>query len=122
VDNLAARGTCGIVGASPIGTEVTLDLMFMMASGRKFRGIVEGDATPQVFIPILIDFYTQGRFPFDMLVTFYPFERINDAIHDSETGKVVKPILRMTATGAGAASQKSGKKLSARDRGQVSRK
>jgi len=115
VDSLAPRGTCGIVGASPIGTEVTLDLMFMMASGRKFRGIVEGDATPQVFIPILIDLYTQGRFPFDMLVTFYPFERINDAIHDSETGKVVKPILRMAATGAGAASQESGKKLSARD-------
>jgi len=116
VDSLAPRGTCGIVGASPLGTEVTLDLMFMMASGRKFRGIVEGDATPQVFIPILIDLYTQGRFPFDKLVTFYPLERINDAIHDSETGKVVKPILRMAATGAGAASQKSGKKkkLSAR--------
>ncbi len=122
VDSLAPRGTCGIVGASPIGTEATLDLMFMMASGRKFRGIVEGDATPQVFIPILIDLYTQGRFPLDMLVTFYPFERINDAIHDSETGKVVKPILRMTATGAGAASQESGKKLSARDSGRVSRK
>jgi aryl-alcohol dehydrogenase len=116
VDSLAPRGTCGIVGASPLGTEVTLDLMFMMASGRKFRGIVEGDATPQVFIPILIDLYTQGRFPFDKLMTFYPLERINDAIHDSETGKVVKPILRMAATGAGAASQKSGKKkkLSAR--------
>ena len=95
VDSLAPRGTCGIVGASPLGTEVTLDLMFMMASGRKFRGIVEGDATPQVFIPILIDLYKQGRFPFDKLITFYPFERINDAVHDSETGKVVKPVLLM---------------------------
>jgi len=28
-------------------------------------------------------------------VTFYPFERINDAIRDSEAGRVVKPILRM---------------------------
>jgi aryl-alcohol dehydrogenase len=117
VDSLAPRGTCGIVGASPLGTEVTLDLMFMMTAGRKFRGIVEGDATPQVFIPVLIDLYTQGRFPFDKLVTFYPLERINDAIHDSETGKVIKPIVRMTTTGAGATPRKSGKKLSARASG-----
>ncbi len=97
VDALAPRGTCGIVGASPLGTEVTLDLIHMMASGRKLRGIVEGDATPQVFIPILIDLHMQGRFPFDKLVKFYPFSEINAAIHDSETGKVVKPILRIGA-------------------------
>ena len=95
VDSLALRGECGTVGAAPLGTEVTLDLMGLMTAGRKFRGIVEGDATPQVFIPVLIELFMQGRFPFDKLVTFYPFDRINDALHDSETGKVVKPILRM---------------------------
>jgi aryl-alcohol dehydrogenase len=95
MDSLAMRGECGTVGAAPLGTEVTLDLMGLMTAGRKFRGIVEGDATPQAFIPVLIDLYMQGRFPFDKLVTFYPFAKINDAIHDSETGKVVKPIVRM---------------------------
>ncbi len=95
VDSLAPRGECGIVGAAPLGVEVTLDLMGVMTAGRKFRGIVEGDATPQVFIPVLLDLYLQGRFPFDRLVTFYPFDSINDAVRDSETGKVVKPVLCM---------------------------
>jgi aryl-alcohol dehydrogenase len=95
VDSLALRGECGIVGAAPLGTEVMLDLVEVMTGGRKFRGIVEGDATPQVFIPVLIDLYMHGRFPFDRLITFYPFDRINDAVGDSETGKVVKPVLRM---------------------------
>jgi aryl-alcohol dehydrogenase len=95
VDSLALRGECGVVGAAPLGTEVTLDLMGLMTAGRKIRGIVEGNATPQVFIPVLIELFVQGRFAFDKLVTFYPFEKINDAIHDSETGKVVKPVLRM---------------------------
>jgi aryl-alcohol dehydrogenase len=95
VDSLALRGECGVVGAAPLGTEVTLDLMGLMTAGRKIRGIVEGDATPQVFIPVLIELFMQGRFAFDKLVKFYPFEKINDAIHDSETGRVVKPILRM---------------------------
>lgn len=95
VDCLAPRGTCGIVGASDLGTEMTLDVLHVMTAGRKIRGIVEGDSTPELFIPSLIELYRQGRFPFDKLVTFYPFDRINDAIHDSETGKVVKPVIRM---------------------------
>lgn len=95
VDCLAPRGTCGLVGASPVGTEVSLDVLGIMTAGRAVRGIVEGDATPASFIPALIELHRQGRFPFDRLVTFYPFERINDAIHHSETSRVVKPILRM---------------------------
>jgi len=42
-------------------------------------GIIEGNSVPDVFIPQLIDLYLRGRFPFDKLVKFYPFERINGA-------------------------------------------
>ncbi|MFY9314927.1 MAG: NAD(P)-dependent alcohol dehydrogenase [Burkholderiales bacterium] len=96
VESLAPRGTCGICGASAGGTEMTLDVLHIMTAGRKVRGIVEGDSAPDLFIPALIDLHLQGRFPFDKLVTLYPFEKINDAIHDSEAGKVVKPIVRMS--------------------------
>ncbi len=95
VECLAPRGTCGIVGASPGGTEMTLDVLHVMTAGRSIRGIVEGDAVPQTFIATLIDLYRQGRFPFERLVTFYPFERIEDAVRDSEAGTVVKAIVRM---------------------------
>lgn len=94
IDVLAPRGTCGFVGASPAGTELTVDIMHLMTAGRSLRGIVEGDSNPDVFIPRMIELYRQGGFPFDRLITFYPFERINDAIHDSETGAVVKPVVR----------------------------
>jgi len=95
VESLAPRGTCGIVGASVPGSEVTLDVMHLMTAGRSLRGIVEGESAPSVFIPALIELYRQGRFPFDKLVTFYPFAEINDAIEDSEAGKVVKAVVRM---------------------------
>jgi aryl-alcohol dehydrogenase len=94
IDCLAPRGTCGIVGASNVGTEVTFDELHIMAGGRSIRGIVEGDSHYNVFIPALIDLFAQGRFPFDKLITFYPFERINDAIRDSEKGTAIKPVLR----------------------------
>jgi aryl-alcohol dehydrogenase len=89
---LAPRGACGFV-ATPPGP-LPVDMMHLMAGGRKLIGIIEGDSTPDVFIPILIDLYLQGRFPFDKLVKFYPFDRINDAIHDSNAGRTIKPIVR----------------------------
>ena len=95
VECLAPRGTCGVLGASAMGTEITLDEVHFMSGGRRLMGIVEGESTPDVFIPVLIDLHRQGRFPFDKLVTFYPFEKINDAIHDSESGATIKPIVRM---------------------------
>jgi aryl-alcohol dehydrogenase len=95
VESLAQHGTCGIVGAAPGGSEMTLDVLHLMTGGRTLRGIVEGESTPTLFIPALIELYKQGRFPFDKLVTYYPFEKISEAVHDSETGKVIKAVVRM---------------------------
>jgi aryl-alcohol dehydrogenase len=46
-------------------------------------------------MPLLIDPFRQGRFPFDKLTKMYPFERINEAASDSEHGLTVKPIIRI---------------------------
>jgi aryl-alcohol dehydrogenase len=64
------------------------------------RGIVEGESTPSLLIPTLIDLYKQGRFPFDRLLSFYPFDEINAAIEDSERGTVVKAVVRMANAGS----------------------
>jgi aryl-alcohol dehydrogenase len=62
--------------------------------GRSVIAVIEGDSIPQVTIPALLDLHRAGRFPFEKLVTFYPFDRINDAIADMESGRTVKPIIR----------------------------
>jgi Zn-dependent alcohol dehydrogenase len=33
--------------------------------------------------------YKEGKFPFDKIVESYPFEEINQAVEDSESGKTV---------------------------------
>ena len=93
VDVLPRCGVCGLLGVVPPGTEVSLDMDAIM-NGRTVRGIIEGDSIPDLFIPKLIDLYSQGRFPFDRLITFYPFDDINQAVEDMEKGRVIKPILR----------------------------
>lgn len=73
----------------------TLELKFeSYAQGRRFRGALFGDAVPQVFIPTLIEWYKQGRFPVDKLVRYYALEEINQAVEDLRSGTVFKPILR----------------------------
>jgi aryl-alcohol dehydrogenase len=67
-----------------------------MTGGRQVRGIIEGESIPKLFIPKLLDLYSQGRFPFDRLVKFYDFNLFNEAIADSESGRVIKAIIRMS--------------------------
>ena len=90
---LAMRGTAGFV-AAPLG-EWRPAMFPMLAGGRRLQGIVGGDAAPQLAIPMLIDYYRQGRFAFDRLVRFYRFEEIATAFRDMEHGECVKPVLRM---------------------------
>jgi len=94
VDVLPLLGVCGLAGVVAPGTEVSLNMDLIM-NGRTVRGIIEGDAIPDLFIPKLIELYKQGRFPFDRMITFYPFEEINKAVEEMEKGLVVKPVLRL---------------------------
>jgi aryl-alcohol dehydrogenase len=95
VYSTAPGGVCGVIGAPPFGTEVSLDVNQLMAAGRTVRGIVEGQSVPDVFLPSLIELWRQGRFPVDRIMTHYRFDQIDEAAHDAEEGRVVKPVLRM---------------------------
>lgn len=97
VECLAPRGVCGMVGGTSPEDEVRLNIVHLMTGGRTVRGIVEGDSTPEVFIPQLIELYRRGSFPFDRLLAFYDFAAINQAIHDAETGVAIKAIVRFGA-------------------------
>jgi aryl-alcohol dehydrogenase len=93
VESLRQTGVCGLIGAAALGTEVTLDMNSILF-GRSLRGIIEGDSVPDIFIPRLIELWRQGLFPFDKLISFYPFAEIEQAVRDSEQGKVLKAVVR----------------------------
>jgi len=93
VDALGMPGVCGLIGVAPFGVEASLDMQTIL-NGRTIRGVVEGDSIPDIFIPQLIELYRQVRFPFDRMISFYPFDQINQAAEDSEKGKTLKAVLR----------------------------
>ncbi|MCH1924076.1 NAD(P)-dependent alcohol dehydrogenase [Shewanella sp. C32] len=95
IDSLGLLGAIGVVGAPKLGTDASFDVNDVLLGGKTIRGIVEGDSNPKQFIPMLVELYQQGRFPFDKLVKFYDFEQINQAAADSEKGITLKPIVRI---------------------------
>jgi aryl-alcohol dehydrogenase len=95
IDCLAQQGVAGFA-TSPRG-DWTPEMFKLLSGGKSLRGIIGGDSTPRLFIPLMIDYFRQGRFPFDRLVKFYPFERIGEAFDDSKSGVTIKPVLRMSS-------------------------
>lgn len=93
VESLRIPGVCGLIGAAPLGTEVSFEMASILF-GRTIRGIMQGDCAPDVFVPQLIDLWRRGLFPFDRLIEFYDLEDINEAVRASETGQVIKPVIR----------------------------
>lgn len=90
---LAIRGTAGFV--APPDDPWTPNLPLLMAGGQAVRGIIGGDANPQLFVPLLIDFFRRGRFPLDRLICTYDFADFAAAFQDAERGAAIKPVLTM---------------------------
>lgn len=90
---LAPLGVEAVVGITP---PMEIDMFGeLMAEGKTITGVIEGAAVPKVFIPQLIEYYRQGRFPIDKIMKFYPFEEINQAMEDSHNGVAMKAVVRM---------------------------
>lgn len=95
VDLLAARGTLALAAAYPDGQTFALEPASVMSRGRRIIGVVEGGIDPKRFIPELVAYYRAGQLPMEKLVQTYPFSEIEQAVHASESGAVIKPVLLM---------------------------
>lgn len=87
-------GVAALIGGAPAGAEASIDMNSLL-SGRVLRGIVQGDAISQLFIPDLIEMYRRGVFPFDRLIKFYDFADIEQAVVETRKGDTIKAVLRI---------------------------
>jgi aryl-alcohol dehydrogenase len=94
IEALMPAAMCVLLGSARAGTDACFEMPFLQA-GRSVRGVVQGDSQPKEFIPLLVDHIAAGRFPLERMITFYDLTDINQAAADSESGKTIKPILRM---------------------------
>lgn len=91
VEALGPLGRCGVIGVGP-SQEMSFDWRSVL-NGRTITGIIGGSSLPQVFLPRLLDLYAEGGFPVDRMMSYYPFEKINEAVAAVRSGAVAKAVL-----------------------------
>lgn len=94
VDSVGMLGTCILIGGAPARAEFAVDHVTTLW-GKRIVGTLGGSGRSQPLIGTLVDLHARGGFRFDRLVGFYELTEIADALADSRTGAVLKPVLRM---------------------------
>jgi aryl-alcohol dehydrogenase len=89
---LAPLGEVGLVAGGQPDAQVAASALGL---GLKVRGIVQGDAVPQLFIPQLIQMFRVGQFPFDRLIQPFAFDNIEAAFEAAASGEVIKPVIQI---------------------------
>jgi len=87
-------GTLVLIGGAPAGASFSLDHLSTLW-GKRVIGVLGGGGRSGQLIPALVQLHQQGRFPFDRLVKYYELDQVEQALADSKSGEVIKPILRM---------------------------
>jgi aryl-alcohol dehydrogenase len=93
-ETVGMLGTLVLIGGAPAGASFKLDHLSTLW-GKRVLGVLGGGGRSGQLIPALVRLFEQGRFPFDRLVKYYEMDQIEQALADSKSGKVIKPILRM---------------------------
>lgn len=93
-ETVGMLGTLVLIGGAPAAARFSLDHLRTLW-GKRVIGVLGGGGRSGQLIPALVELHRQGRFPFDRLVRYYEMEQIEEALADSASGEVIKPILRI---------------------------
>ncbi|KAL4908532.1 hypothetical protein BDW74DRAFT_175214 [Aspergillus multicolor] len=90
---LGIGGTFTLIGAMPPDTELKVNALDILTGCKKIIGVIEAWSDPQQIVPLLVQWYKEGKFPIDRIVKIYPATEMNRALEDLKAGKVIKPVL-----------------------------
>ncbi len=91
LNSLKPGGSCGLLHPT-IG--LPDDLRGQGSEGETILIGRDIDIAPASSIPELAALHAAGKLPLERLVTFFPFEQVNDAVAALATRAVAKPVLR----------------------------
>ncbi|KAK1983622.1 zinc-binding dehydrogenase [Colletotrichum cereale] len=81
------------VGSSMPESRVELEMQKFMVSGRQYFGAIQGHVNPAEYIPQMVQWWRDGKFPVEKLITVFQSADFGSAVEAMERGDVVKPII-----------------------------
>lgn len=89
----ARGGTCCVVGLAPPAAQIEVAALDLMGE-KVLTGSRNGSSLPLRDIPVVIEWYRQGRLRLDELVSqTLPLERVNEALEAFEEGVVARSVI-----------------------------
>ncbi|EON69881.1 hypothetical protein W97_09145 [Coniosporium apollinis CBS 100218] len=93
IDFTRPRGKILQIGVAPMDGKLEIPPIMFMVTGKQYIGVIEGDVVPSNYVPEMIRWYREGKFPVDRIVKFFKAEEFEKAIHEMHTGGTVKPVI-----------------------------
>lgn len=87
------RGKILQVGSAPFDFKLELPVFDFMVRGLQYIGAIEGQAHPPEFVPKMVRWYKEGKFPVDKMMKLMPAEEFEKAVKEMHDGTTIKPIL-----------------------------
>ncbi|MET0609656.1 MAG: NAD(P)-dependent alcohol dehydrogenase [Pseudomonas caspiana] len=97
ISALGIGGNVVLVGIAGAQASVMFNPTEVQAKNIKIQGSIMAGVggVPDLFIPQLIGYWKAGLLPVEKMIRYYPFDQINQAIHDAHDGSAIKPVLRL---------------------------
>ena len=96
IDLLDWGGTCVMLGVPGMGSEVSY-VVSNMYNDKTIMGCRYGTTRPHYDIPMIVQFYLDGRYFLDEMVTkTYDLADVETALHDLEAGDLNRGVLTLT--------------------------
>jgi Zn-dependent alcohol dehydrogenase len=87
-------GTLVVVGMPAEGVKVRFEAVDIAERGVRVLGSKMGSARPRVDIPLLADWYLQGRLKLDQLISGrYALDQINEALESARSGAALRNVI-----------------------------
>ena len=91
--SLGKRGKYIQVGVPPADFNMTLAMSHFFHNSNILMGCIMGDAVPREFIPQMIEWHRDGKFPLEKLTTLMPVREFSKALAGLQSGELIKPVL-----------------------------
>lgn len=85
------------VGTGMPEANISIHMQTFMVSAKQYFGAVQGHSKTEEYIPQMVGWWREGKFPIEKLVGFFPSSEFEKALESMKSGSVVKPVITWSA-------------------------
>lgn len=93
IDGSRYMGKIIQVGTGMPDSNLSIHMQSFMVSGKQYFGAIQGHAKTEDYIPQMIQWWRDGKFPVERLVQTFAVKDFASAIKAMESGEVIKPVI-----------------------------